>query len=149
MNFNILLIACVILPMAIAGGLNGYLLSQGGIRTQQYQPATRSRLLPPGWVVGTIWIILFGILGYIFYLYRMDPVVAISIVILFVSCLLYPFYTRKFYSEKASKIGNTTTLILAFLVTIILAARAKQHQHILLMAPLLTWASYVNYTDNF
>lgn len=144
MKINFILIACIILPMAIAGGLNGYLL---GMKTNKKQTAPRSKRFPSGWLVGTIWTLLFGVMGYIFYLYRKDPIITISIVTLFVSCLIYPFYTSKFSSLKASKIGNTTSLIFAHVVTTILAARATNNLHILLMTPMLIWTSFVNYTD--
>ncbi len=66
------------------------------------------RLLPPGWVVGAVWVLLFAGLGVARWLLLQHNAVrqAWLVFALGVLCLLYPLYTAGLSSERLGLIGN-------------------------------------------
>jgi translocator protein len=105
-----------------------------------------SKLLPPGWVIGMIWILLFGLLGYIFYLHKSTWWIASMIVVFFLYCLLYPVYTNGLNGRSdVAKLANLGTLVFAFTLTVCIASKSRKSS--LYMIPILLWASYVNVVD--
>lgn len=129
------ILSAIIMNIAI------YTTSVGANRNQR-----ASSLLPPGWVIGMIWIFLFGLLGYIFYLYKNNAWIATSIIVFFLYCLMYPLYTRGLNAKsRVAKLANLGTLILAFGLTIAIARTSGKN--VLYMIPILLWASYVNVLD--
>src|SRR3990167_4336593 len=105
--------------------------------------STNNRFLPPGWLIGVIWVIVLGFLGYALYLTTKarDNVSSVFIVILMLICLAYPFYTRGLTTGTAAKVGDVATLVIGFAVTVVVALRTPQAVPYLI--PLLVWASYV------
>lgn len=131
MNFKLLL--SIFLPILIAIILNVYLLTTKNKLNQK-----NSKL--PGWVVGLIWVILFGILGYIWYLFSTDIFISIAILILYGLCLTYPFYPEI--------IILLTTLFMTIITTILILLRSHNKKQVLLILPQLAWISYVSILEN-
>jgi len=108
----------------------------------------RSTILPPGPIIGLIWIIIFGLLGYAHYiLYKLKNGFSIysnTIVLLLIFCLAYPFLTSDFKQKKAS-ILNLITLIFSFIVALLVITQSINAFYYII--PLLIWASYVNISD--
>lgn len=100
---------------------------------------SRSKLLPPGWAIGAIWVVLLGFLGFAhFKAHAVDPKVSAWLIVLLVlACLAYPFYKN----QTASAIGDTATTFGAYVVAIALALRAPVA--LPYIVPLLVWGSYV------
>jgi tryptophan-rich sensory protein len=107
---------------------------------------TVNPLLPPGYVIGLIWTIIFGLLGYTFYLLlkknnKLD-LSCYAIIFILIFCLLYPFLTNGFSNKNISIILNLLTLLIAIIGTIIVFNQSKYIS--LFMIPLIIWATYVN-----
>ena len=127
----------LLIPVLCAMVMNGYIYTSNVLKYR----ATKNWYLPPGYLIGMIWTILFGVLGYIhFLLYSLKNKInygSISIVLFVLFSLAYPIL-----NEINGYLFNFITLILAFLVGFIVMAYSK---HIFLyMIPLLVWVSYVN-----
>ena len=80
--------------------------------------AQQSRLDPPGWLVGTVWVILFAFLGAArWFVIRSGGARAGRqagyIVLLLLFCLAYPFYTMGLKSVAIGLIGNVATIAAA------------------------------------
>lgn len=106
----------------------------------------RSPLLPPGWAIGMIWLVLFGLLGNVFYENRNVVVVCAALLLLFIYSLLYPVYTNGLQQTRVAKVANTTTLIMVSVVTILVLFIGVKRSALYLL-PWLAWASYVNISD--
>jgi benzodiazapine receptor len=131
----------VIVPILIAIILNVVIFKAGYSKTSKQ---LHNPMIPPGWIVGLIWVIIFGILGYAFYLLIQahDTVSATLLVVLFIVCLLYPFYTNGLSDGMGARLGNLSSLIIAFIVTVVIAYKTPSVTFY--MIPILVWASYVN-----
>jgi tryptophan-rich sensory protein len=101
--------------------------------------------IPNGIIVGIIWIILFGLLGYLYYLVQNKnlKLSQISIIILFIFCLSYPFITR--FKKDISRTLNIIAFILTMITTIII--NEQMTTAVIYIIPLLTWSLYVAITD--
>ena len=93
-------------------------------------------LIPPGWIVGTIWVILFGLLGYAHYLTWVSAT-SIGIIVMLAYSLLYPFITRL----KLRLIYDVIALVLAAILCIL--AAYEKREALVYVIPLFIWASYV------
>lgn len=139
----------IVIPIVLAIIINALMYSfKKDYKSQDY---VKNKLLPPGYVIGIIWIIILGLLGYSHYLLVSQnnkvTVSSVMIVILVIFCLMYPFMTgglKKKYSNI--HILNLITLIFAFIVAlnVILQNRIAFYY----MIPLLLWAIYVNIATN-
>lgn len=102
--------------------------------------------LPPGYIIGIIWIIIFGLLGYVYYLLfsksHILTVGTISIILMVFFCLLYPFLTRGFHNELVSDILNKLTFLFSIIVGIIVYIENKTA--FIYVIPLILWSFYVN-----
>ena len=106
-----------------------------------YKPQT-SKYLPPGYIIGSIWVFLFGILGYILYrLHHYTSFASISIYIFILFSVLYPFIT-KLSPGSLSDIFNKIALILAYMVCYLVYSENRGLTNYLL--PLFCWITYVN-----
>jgi len=105
--------------------------------------------LPPGYVIGIVWIIIFGLLGYAYYLILNEKnkitLGSISIILMILFCLLYPFLTGGFNNNYISKLLNILTLIFSIIVGFIIFGESKYI--FLYIIPLILWSLYVNITD--
>jgi len=103
--------------------------------------------LPPGYIIGIVWIILLGLLGYIHYLlYKINNKISfecyfLEVFILF--CLSYPFITQ--FQEKLSRFMNFTSFVFSFILSLVIIHRSLSIFWYLI--PLLLWITYVNLFD--
>lgn len=102
----------------------------------------KSKYIPPGYIVGTIWVLLFGLLGYILYrLHNYTSVASISIYMFVLFSVLYPFIT-KLSPGSLSDIFNKLALVLAYMVCYLVYSENPGLAIYLL--PLFFWITYIN-----
>lgn len=132
----------VLVPVLAAILLNLAVYASGWAKMEERQ----NPLLPPGWVIGLVWIVLLGLLGYALFLAvtAKDAVSIWAIVVLLLVCVLYPLFTGR-GTKRDARIANTVALIVAFAVAVLLANRLPGTLPFL--APLLLWVSWVNVAD--
>lgn len=116
----------------------------------------RNKYLPPGGLIGLVWIGIFASLGYSFWLsYTGDPYPGktepekwnsanIAIVVVASYCLLYPFLT-KFMHYRYVVLLNLIALLMAAVLSIIVINECVAAFWYTL--PLLAWCSYVVFSD--
>ena len=99
---------------------------------------------PPGYVVGTVWVILFALIGAARYLLNDSGEAARStknwLVVLLLFCLAYPIYTIGFNSELIGFFGNLATIAL----TIFVLTRTLKFSKFaaFLLVPIIFWVSF-------
>lgn len=99
----------------------------------------KNKMIPPGYIVGSIWVVLFGLLGYIHYLLGNDySYASVSIYVFIGYSLSYPFLTRL----ENIDIFNKMAWVLAFLCSLLLYY--ENRELIPYIIPLLAWVTYVN-----
>jgi tryptophan-rich sensory protein len=105
--------------------------------------------IPPGYIIGIIWIIIFGLLGYVHYILRNQNNIFESLFIIFllIFCVLYPFFTNGLQNMKVGLVLNSITLILSFIISFVVFNVSKKAFYY--MIPLLLWTSYINLADRF
>lgn len=116
----------------------------------------RNPLLPPGWMIGVIWVIIFGFFGYASYLlYKENDGVSVAFVAIIVAavfCLLYPVFIyfaakgdpSKY--EKYARVLNLLALIVAFVLALLVIRESDSA--FWFIVPFLVWSSYVNFADS-
>ena len=136
----------ILLPIILAILLNGLIYYLGWNNSSLKLKHT---ILPPGYIIGIVWIIIFGLLGYVHYLlYKLKGKFSIysNIIVLFlIFCLAYPFLTNGL-KEGNANILNLITLILSFVIGLIVITQSVKAFYYII--PLLLWASYVNISDS-
>ena len=100
--------------------------------------------LPPGYLIGLIWTIIFALLGYVHYLlYNLNNRTnygSASIIFILLFSLFYPVINAM--NAKYGYFLNLISLILSFVVSLIVI---RYSLHIFLyLIPLLVWVSFVN-----
>lgn len=99
---------------------------------------------PPGYVVGTVWVILFGLIGAARYLLNASGEAAKGtknwLVILLLFCLAYPIYTIGFNSEILGFAGNLATIALTIFVFTKTFRFSKTAAS--LLVPIIVWVSF-------
>jgi tryptophan-rich sensory protein len=132
----------IFVPVVLAGISNGIIYGLG-ITQNKYQDK-KNPYLPPGYVIGTIWMVLFGLLGYAHYLLysvnQRPTRASLSIVGLFLFCLAYPVFTG--LRVKSGLLLNLVTLILAFVVSMLVLVESVSV--VKWFIPLIAWATFVN-----
>jgi len=124
-------------PVFLACLMNGIIYGTGMNAESQKE---RNPWLPPGYVIAIIWIILFGMLGYVFYhIGTSRGRWAIGLTLAF--CLSYPLITGLRVSQ-IEKIMNGLTLGIAVLAAGVVAV--DSWELVYFMIPLVLWATYVN-----
>ena len=121
--------------------LNGLIFGLGWERSSGPQTG-----LPPGWVVGAIWLVLFAGMGIARWLLLRSAVTRgdalrvewVSLVALL--CLLYPLYTSGLSNLFDGLVGNLLTLVVAVPVAVFAFQRSRAAGWCL--APLVVWLSY-------
>lgn len=127
----------ILIPIVLATLLNILIF------TKKWNNIQRKHL-PPGWIIGIIWTVILGTLGYLLFLSKQHKITYFAIAGLIVFILAYPFLTNKFVEK--TKFFDTVTLILSVLVAIMLFF---QKGMVLYMLPLLVWVLFVKYTDSY
>jgi drug/metabolite transporter (DMT)-like permease len=112
------------------------------IYNKQIGKNQKSKYIPPGYIVGTIWTLLFGLLGYIIYrLQNYTSVASISIYIFILFSVLYPFIT-KLSPGSLSDMFNKIAFLLACSVCYLVYS--ENHGLTIYLLPLFFWMVYVN-----
>lgn len=127
----------ILVPIILAIVLNFYIYTQGWNNDNE-----KNTKLPPGYIIGSIWIIILGLLGYIHFLLY-PSVYSWFIVLTILYCLSYPFLTSGLQNTDNS-IYNLIALLLAIIVTIIMYYKSN----IIYVIPFLLWTFYVNIVVN-
>ena len=109
------------------------------------QPDLRPAISPPGYVIGIIWIVLFGLMGAArWFVVRQQSGVPGSnsklILVLIAFCLAYPFYTQGLDNRAIGLIGNFLTFALA--AWIFFRVRPENREAASLILPVLIWVGY-------
>ena len=103
------------------------------------------KYLPPGSVIGTVWIILLGLLGYIYSLIdnkdKSMNTQKILIILLTIFCLSYSVLTAN-STLRFSKNYNYLTLV--FVLAVYYSIYTKYPKISYYLIPLLCWVLYVN-----
>lgn len=132
------------IPVA-AGGLVNYVIYGNGSLNDSMKE--NNPMLPPGYIIGIVWMALLAGLGYAHYLlYSIDMqpnMASISIVVLIVYCLMYPVI--RYYKSVGEKELNIFSLCLTAVssaVTFMVNQTA-----FFAVVPTLVWVSYVVLSD--
>jgi len=136
---NLRLILYIIIPIILALTINLITYITGTWRMRDNEP---NKLLPPGFVVGTVWMILFGILGYVLYLLRGNAAGSMVTIIFLIYALAYNYLPVSLFN-----LWNLIALLLAFMIVItvlLTEPSTKFTKYVLLLSPLLAWTIYVN-----
>lgn len=125
----------IFLPIILAIIINFYIYTQGWNNNNN-----NTKGLPPGYVIGIVWIIILGLLGYIHFLHY-PSIISWFIVLTILYCLSYPFLTSGL-EETNNTIYNMIALILAIILFSMVFYKNKINS--LLVIPFLLWTLYVN-----
>ena len=123
-------------PVVSAGVLNAIIF---GLKLDISGGAPKNPYLPPGYVVGAIWVVLFGLLGYAHYRFshtaKPTPLASPAIAATILFCLAYPILTSALRDPRVSRALNTATLVIACATTAVCLYESPVDA--LLLAPLL------------
>lgn len=131
----------IFIPVIAAIIMNGIIYT---FQLNNYSTKKINPYLPPGYIIGIVWIFILGLLGYAHYLlydiHKNINIGSISIALLILFCILYPLITG--LREKSGLLMNLISLILSFIVSLIVITYSKYI--FLYIIPLIIWVSYVN-----
>jgi tryptophan-rich sensory protein len=135
----------ILVPVLAAIIMNGVIYTFGMNKySDETEKSKINPYIPPGYVIGTIWVIILGLLGYLHYLIykKYESITFTSLLIVFVIlfCISYPLITG--LRVKSGLLLNLITLILAFILALFVITESKYM--FIYLIPLLVWASYVN-----
>ena len=120
--------------------MNGLIFAMGW----QDQSTSGRGLLPPGWVIGLVWVGLFGGLGVAYWRLDRQGLNGAQgrrrIIWLAVWCLAYPLYTAGLSSRSLGLLGNVATVVLAALLAASLWRRERTSAT--LVALIAVWVVY-------
>ncbi|MBC7795911.1 MAG: tryptophan-rich sensory protein [Pyrinomonadaceae bacterium] len=138
--FNIALsIGAVLVVNALIFGF-GWNVETGSTRYIWFEPA--------GYVVGIVWVALFALMGTARWVLNFQVTKDAArgklwIVILMISCLLYPLYALATGSVLAGFLGNIETVILSAFV--FWRVRRASNFAAFLVAPVIVWAVFATF----
>jgi benzodiazapine receptor len=95
------------------------------------KPASNMPGLPPGWVVGSLWVMLFAAMGTARWLLlraaktEAERRGAEYVSLLGLLCLLYPLYTAGFQNELVGLVGNLLTAAVAIPIAVLVWRRVR------------------------
>lgn len=121
--------------------LNGVIFGLGWNR-----PRAKSAGIPPGWVVGSLWLLLFAGMGAARWqldsappsLFRERRTEWVSLLAFL--CLIYPLYTEGLRDDRIGLGGNIVTAAVGFVATERVAHRSRAAA--LLLLPTCLWLTY-------
>lgn len=141
MNDILIMIMHIFTPIILAFIVNGIIYINGWNKNNN----NNNKLLPPGYVIAIIWVLILGILGYTHYLsYPSTESWIIVFAILY--CLAYPFLTSGLKNSEKTNVFNIIALIISIIVFISVFLRNKLTS--LFILPFLLWCMYVNIVTN-
>jgi len=129
----------IIIPIFLACIVNLYIFKNELYKNND----KRNIYLPQGYIIGIIWTIILGLLGYLHYLTYEKSILSRIIVFIIIYCLLYPLLTYKLDNSESIKY-NLLGLLLAFILFILIILKYKQKNIIYIyVLPLLFWNIYI------
>lgn len=132
----------ILIPVIAAIIMNGIIYTFGINKAMMSEK--QNPYIPPGYIIGIIWVIILGLLGYVHYLLyeKYNSITFSSLLIIFVIlfCISYPLITG--LKAKSGLLLNLLTLILAFSTGLLIICQSKYI--FMYLIPLIVWASYVN-----
>jgi tryptophan-rich sensory protein len=138
---NNILLSNILVPVILAILMNGYIYSN-----KLYNKIVNP-YIPPGYIVGIIWIIIFGLLGYVHYkLYKLNNSstrASLFTIFVIIFSLSYPLITNLKF--KSGILLDLFTLIFAFILGLLVLDESKEI--FIYIIPLIVWAIYVNIAD--
>jgi tryptophan-rich sensory protein len=133
----------ILVPVVAAILLNVFIYTQGWNKENQ-QKEEPNKLLPPGFVIAIVWILILGLLGYTHYLvYPSSASWIIVAAVLY--CLAYPFLTAGL--QKHMQVLNALSFFVALAVTI--STFIYNNFSALFTIPFLLWTAYVTIVTVF
>jgi tryptophan-rich sensory protein len=110
----------------------------------------RNKLIPPGWFIAIVWVVLFGLLGYSHWLVRdanegKASLASIAIIVVGVWCLLYPIFVY-LVGYKYVRLVNLLSLIVVFTLGLIIITESEKAFYWTI--PLIFWNAYINFADS-
>lgn len=150
------LVILIGLSIAIIANVFYYAIGIYSFRKGKPGMYARNKFLPPGFLIGFVWIAIFASLGYSFYLcYTGDPYVGktepdkwnsanIAILVVGSYCLLYPLLTIIMHERYVVLLNLIALLMAAALAIIVVDKCVAGFWYVL---PLLVWCSYVVFAD--
>jgi tryptophan-rich sensory protein len=152
---NKFMIMNILIPIFLALFMNGIIYTFGINKStdeeKKYQDIKYDyykKLLPKGYIIGTIWVVIFGILGYVHYLlldkneYKIT-FSSLFVILIIIYCLLYPLITN--LKVKSGLILNLIALLLSFILGLVTIMESKYI--FIFTLPLILWISFVNIVD--
>jgi tryptophan-rich sensory protein len=151
----------ILLFVLVCLGVNIIMYLIGWYGYGKHGQYSRNKYLPPGFLIGVVWIGIFAALGYSFYLAYSgdsitDPITGdvtktnkwnracYLIIVVSAYCLIYPILTM-FVPEKYVPLLNLIALLMAAALSIVvISERLSAFWYTL---PLLAWTAYVNFAD--
>ena len=97
------------------------------------------KYLPDGYIVGIIWLIIFGFLGYSTYILK-NNISSYLIILTLLYCLSYPFLTINLNIKESYKYNVIAFIIASFTYLFVFFENKYASTFII---PLLIWSSYV------
>jgi tryptophan-rich sensory protein len=140
----------VLVPVSCAIIVNGIIYTKGwgSSRDTTNITGTSKRALPPGYIIGLIWIMLFGMLGYAHLLLRRQQayVASYAVVAMVLWCLMYPIVTGLDNNKKSkTPLINRLSLVGAFIMVLVIVFHANESRKPLQwLLPFIAWLMYVN-----
>lgn len=133
---------CVATPVLAALASNAIIALKGWGRKATKASQQRMRGLPPGWVIGTVWVLIFGLLGWVWFLVWGSPLAHAAVVALILYCLAYPLATGGLRNGTVAKVLNVLALVFSF--TTALVTQRALPKTVWFLTPILAWTAYVN-----
>lgn len=132
----------ILIPIILSFIINIFIFRK---KNKNLIKSRKLKYLPPGSVIGTVWIILLGLLGYIYSLIdnknKTMNIQKVLIILLTIFCLSYSVLTAN-STLRFSKNYNYLTLI--FVLTVYYSIYSKYPKISNYLIPLLCWVLYVN-----
>jgi tryptophan-rich sensory protein len=132
----------ILIPIILSFIINIFIFRK---KNKNLIKSRKLKYLPPGSVIGTVWIILLGLLGYIYSLIdnknKTMNIQKILLILLTLFCLSYSVLTAN-STLRFSKNYNYLTLI--FVLTVYYSIYSKYPKISYYLIPLLCWVLYVN-----
>lgn len=131
----------IFVPILLAIIIN-FIMNRQKLYIKDYEP---NKYLPPGYIIGIVWTIILGFLGYAHYL-KHNSLTSVYIIVIIIYCLSYPFLTYK-RSEEEAQVFNLIAVILA--ITLFIMLFIDNIYDSLYVLPFLLWCVYVFIVTTF
>lgn len=131
-----------LVPIVVATLLNLYIYTNRWNDTSRKQENSKdTNMLPPGYAIAIIWVIILGLLGYTHSI-TYPSVASYIIVCAIIYCLAYPFLTNGLQGDNA-KLLNFLSFVIALVVLISVGIQCR-NKTIIFTLPFVLWTLYVN-----